>query len=147
MECFFWLIPFCARDLCLLDSCQVRFIFDFFQCIMAGQQFFNFCELFILGSYSFEKFPNYLIMQLQLIFPELILHTYSVDDRPPFRGLWAHGEQNSQSHVFGQLVSSAFSGVVEDFPRLGWCVRGRLFGQLSAVTRFACCRSQTHPSC
>ena len=40
----------------------------------------------------------------------------------------AHREKNSQSHVFRQLVSCAFSvALFQDVPRLGWCVRGRLF--------------------
>ena len=30
----------------------------------------------------------------------------------PFQGQWAHGEKNSQSHVFGQLV------VFQNFPGL-----------------------------
>ena len=39
MECFFWSIPF-ARETLACEIGQVRFIFDFFQCILAGQQFF-----------------------------------------------------------------------------------------------------------
>ena len=37
-------------------QCQVRFVFDFFQCSLAGQQFFNICELSIVYSYSFKFF-------------------------------------------------------------------------------------------
>ena len=51
-----------------------------------------------------------------------------------------HGEENSNSHGFGQLVSSAFSAVVQGFPKLGWCVKFRLCWHLSVETRFACSR-------
>ena len=70
-------------------QCEVRFIFDFFQCILAGQQFIQFCELFILCSCSFQFFFfEDLLVHLQFrkfseIFsfaaPELILHEYSVE--------------------------------------------------------------------
>ena len=39
-------------------KCPVRFIFDFFQCTMAGQNFLNICELFILCSYSIHFFGH-----------------------------------------------------------------------------------------
>ena len=49
--------------------CQVRFIFDFFQHILAGQQLFNFCKLFFFTVTVFEFFFTlifyYLLMQLQ----------------------------------------------------------------------------------
>ena len=39
----------------LSKQCQVRFIFDFFQCPLAGQQFLNIFEFSILCSYSFAE--------------------------------------------------------------------------------------------
>ena len=54
-----------------------------------------------------------------------------------FKFCGAHGEQNIQSHTGLRCV---FGGVVPQCPRLGWCVRGRLFWRLSVETRFACCR-------
>ena len=68
-----------------------------FQCPLAGQQFFIICELIFLCSYSFHFlyflimqftvsiFPNYLFMQVQFFWPELILHKYSVE------GYWSEG--------------------------------------------------------
>ena len=65
-----------------------------------------------------------------------------------FKVSGAHGEKNSLSHVFRQLVSSAFSvALFQIVPRLGLCVRDRLFGRLSVETRFACCRPATNGSC
>ena len=34
---------------------------------------------------QFQIFPNYLFMQLQFFFPELILHKYSVEGYVPFK--------------------------------------------------------------
>ena len=53
----------------------------------------------------------------------------------------ARGEKNSQSHVLRQLISSAFPmALFQEFPRLGWYVRGRLFWRLPVERGFACCR-------
>ena len=40
----------------LPKQCPVKFIFDFIQCPLAGQQFFIICELIFLCSYSFLFF-------------------------------------------------------------------------------------------
>ena len=75
------------------EQCQVRFIFDFFQCPLAGQQSFNICELFNLCSYFFSTyflnflvmqfqfyfFQNYSVVQLHFFLQELVLHKYSVE--------------------------------------------------------------------
>ena len=59
----FWLIPFAPYSLaCFSVSSAIHFRF---QCIMAGQQFFTFSELFILCSYSFQFYLFFLVMQLQ----------------------------------------------------------------------------------
>ena len=74
-------------------QCQVRFIFHFFQRILAGQQFFLICELIFLCSYSFHFFLNFFsgyavtVSKFSELFnyavtvflPELILHKYSVE--------------------------------------------------------------------
>ena len=58
----------------LAKQCHIRFIFVFFQCILAGQQFFDICEFLILCSnrffelfvqLQFQKFPDFFVMQLQ----------------------------------------------------------------------------------
>ena len=51
-----------------------------------------------------------------------------------------HMESRVASRVSLGSWSPARSRDVQDFPRFGWCVRGRLFWQLSVETRFACCR-------
>ena len=65
-----------------------------FQCTLAGQQFFNICELIFLCSYSFlffyyyffayavtvSNFSELFICAATVFFlPELILHKYSVE--------------------------------------------------------------------
>ena len=100
----FWLIPFA----------QVRFIIDFFHCPLAGQQFFNICELFILCSYSFHffgsavtvsKFSELLSHAATVFFPELILHKYI---------LW---KGKSQIHVVhGKIqISDVITGICTEF--------------------------------
>ena len=53
----FWLIPFAPDSLaCQTVSSKIHFRF---QCSLAGQQFSNICELFILCSFSFQIFFIY----------------------------------------------------------------------------------------
>ena len=54
MECFFWLTPFCARDLSLLNSVKCDCSLISFSASWQVDSFFEFCELSRLCSYSFQ---------------------------------------------------------------------------------------------
>ena len=77
----FWLIPF-AHETCACYTVSSTIHFRF-QCILAGQQFFNICEIIILYvtvcsffsksfllvmQLQFQNFQSYLVIQLQCIF-------------------------------------------------------------------------------
>ena len=111
-------------------QCPVKFIFDFIQCPLAGQQFFNICELIFLCSYSFHFFFDFFfclcsysfkifriiyLCSYSFFLPELILHKYSVEgylSDPLSHGLFLGGDFNllsghdsPRSTVTGLLVT------------------------------------------
>ena len=92
---------------------------------MAGQQFFNFFELFILCSFSFHFliffveqlqfqifFQNYLVLQLQFFFPELILHKFSVEGYCIDSKKSLLSIRTIQGHAGGNLIAPEFMGHV-----------------------------------
>ena len=57
-----------------------------------------------------------------------------------FQGQWETWREEQPVACLKATGLQCVLGGVSYFPRLGWCVRGRLFWRLSVETRFACCR-------
>ena len=71
--------PVCARDLCLLSSVKYDSSLISFSASWPVNSFFNFCELIILCSYSFQSyFLNYLLVLQFRIFSKLFSYVATV---------------------------------------------------------------------